>query len=114
MKKEIENNVIVKEENREKAAKFLDMWKRFWNPDAEELSQEEEISEDENTSDEEKKALMKALKIADNIMKPTAGEVKSHLARNIKIEAKESAQKALKEKPINIKIEKNIDDKEKE
>ena len=110
--KKIENNVI----NREKAAKFLDMWRKFWNPDAEELSQEEEISTSDAISDADKKSLMKALKTADGILKPTGGGVKSHLTHNIKVEAKESAQKALKEKPVkvNTKTEKNADEKEKD
>ena len=120
MKKEIENNVIVREDRTsEKAARFIDMFKKFWNPDSEELSQEEEISTDEEISEDVRKELLKALKNADGMIKPTDGGVMSHIAHNLKVEAKESAKKALKEQPIkintkNIENEKDIEGKVRE
>ena len=88
----------------EKGVNFFDMWKAFWSPEPEETSEVETIMHDDVLSNEMKELLIKSLKNADKIVKPTDGG-SSKGKRNLKVNAKESAKSALKDKPIEVKKE---------
>ena len=85
----------------ENGVSFFDMWKAFWSPEPEETSEVETIMRDNQLSNEIKELLIKSLKNADKIVKPTSGGV-SKSKTNLKINAKESAKNALKENPIKL------------
>lgn len=106
MKEKIKlKDIKVKDKQaQERGIKFLDMWKAFWGPEEEEVSQTEEIMKDDELSAEMKELLIKSLKNADKIVKPTDGG-KSKNTTSLKADAKESAKRALKEKPISLKRE---------
>ena len=107
-------NVTVKkietEQVREKTIDLLGLWRRFIGSESAELSQEEEISASDKISAEDKKALQKALKIADSIVKPTGSMTHITTKTNLKIDAKKSAQKALKEKHVEIGVKTEKED----
>jgi len=88
----------------EKGVSFFDMWRAFWGPEPEETSEVETIMHNEMLSNEMKELLIKSLKNADKIVKPTDGGNSKGKA-NLKINAKESAKSALKEKPVKVKKE---------
>ena len=112
MKEKVEvkgNKIEVKEnETREKATGFLAMWKEFWNSDSKELSETEEIMQDKSLSKEMKELLIKSLKNADSIVKPT-DRVISYKKKDVRVSARESAEKALKENPIHVDTKAHID-----
>ena len=98
MKNKVESKNTKKKET---SINILEMWKQFWNSDPVELSQEEEIAKDDSTSTRNREALLKALRVADNIVQPTDGGVKAHLS-NIKVNHKKAVEKSLQEKPVKI------------
>lgn len=104
-----DNNIEIKDnETREKVAGFLAMWKEFWNSDSKELSETEEIMKDEDLSKEMKELLIKSLKNADSIVKPTDAGI-SRKKTDLRVDARESAEKALKENPIHVDTKFHMD-----
>lgn len=99
MKEEInvKNNEI---DTREKVVGLLAMWKAFWNPEPKEVSEIEEIMQDEGLSKEMKELLIKSLKNADRIVKPTDGGSSRNTTR-LKVDSKESKE-YLADNPIHI------------
>ena len=100
---------IKTEQVREKTIDLLGLWKKFISAESAELSQEKEISASDKISVEDKKALQKALKIADSIVKPTEGMARIATRTNLKVDAKKSAQKSLKEQPVKVERENEKD-----
>lgn len=97
----VKNKIGIKEkEDQEEKVNFLSIWKQFWNPDSEELTEEEVILQDETLSIEDKKELIKALKNRDKMINTIFKN--SYKTTNIKADARESARKVLKENPIHI------------
>ena len=95
-------NVKEDKDNKIKIS-FLDMWKQFWNPEPEELTEEETILTDEELSDEEKKELIKALRNTEKMENIIFQN--SYKKANLKVEAKESAKQALKQNSKEMKKE---------
>lgn len=107
-----DNSIGIKDkETREKTVGLLAMWKEFWNSESKEMSETEEIMQSEEVSEEIKKVLIKSLKDADCIVKPTDGGSYKTTKLGLREDAKKSAEKALKENPINLDTNRNIDAK---
>ena len=104
------SKVNTKKENKVKIS-FLDIWKQYWNPDPEELTEEEAILADQGLSDGEKKELLKALRNTEK-MGNTIFQKSYNKTTNLKVEARESAQKNLKQKQIIKEDKKEIQEKD--
>ena len=89
---------------KERNTNFIEMWKMFWNPDLEEVNQEETISQYADVPKKERDALIKALKVADSIVKPTGGISKSVKTLNLKVGKKEQIEH-IKANPVKIQQE---------
>lgn len=98
------NNEI---KTREKAIGILAMWKAFWSPDSKELSVKETIMKDNDLSKKDKELLIKSLKNADCIVKPTSGGSSRNTTR-LKVDSKQN-EKHLKENPVHIDTKYRID-----
>lgn len=96
------NSIKIKEmATRDEAVSLLTMWKKYWNPEPEEMSETEEIMQCEGISKEMKELLIKSLKNVDCIVKPTDGG-SSYKTTRLRVDARKSAEKALEENQINI------------
>lgn len=100
-------NINVKEKNID----FLAMWKAYWNPTAEEVTQEEEILANAKITEDEKKELLKALdsnaKLSNKLFRNSYKTAKLEVT-----DLKQSAKKAINEKnsdKISTKTENNTE-----
>lgn len=97
----MKKNINVKEKNFD----LLSMWKDFWNPTPEEISDEESLLADKRISEEDKKELIKALKntdkLGENLFKT------SYKVAKLKTKTSDGMKKSLKQKGTAKKIEQN-------
>lgn len=85
-------NINVKE----KKIDILAMWKAFWNPTPEEITQEEEILKSDEITDAERKELLKALdsseKLSNKLFRDSYKTAKLEVT-DLKQSAKEAIEK---------------------
>ena len=94
----VKENII--EEN-ESSVNIFTVIREWLRPEQDEEDQEETILNDNEISDQDKKLLMKALKTAEGIVKPTSGAL-SHRKNNLKLNYKKPDENALKKNPIEM------------
>lgn len=107
----MKENINIKERNFD----ILSMWKDFWNPTPEEVTDEESLLADKRISEEDKKELIKALKntdkLGENLFKT------SYKIAKLKVKPSDGIKKSLKQKGTSKKaeqkgVEQNIIEKE--
>lgn len=95
----MKENINVKERNFD----ILSMWRDFWNPTPEEISDEESLLADKRISEEDKKELIKALKntdkLGENLFKT------SYKTARLKVKPSDGIKKSLKQKGTSKKLE---------
>ncbi len=82
-------NINVKEKNID----ILAMWRAFWNPIPEEVTQEEEILKSDEITDAERKELLKALDSSEKLSNKLFRN--SYKTTKLEAELKQSAKEAI-------------------
>ena len=97
----MKENISVKERNFD----ILSMWRDFWNPTPEEISDEESLLADKRISEEDKKELIKALKNTDKLGENLFRT--SYKTARLKVKPYDGMKKSLKQKGTAKKVEQN-------
>lgn len=100
-------------EVKEKKIDFINLWKSFLNPEAEEISQEEILLKDENISEDDRKELLASLKsterIANKMFKDSYKTVNLKAGKKLNKNSKIETKKVINQEKQD---EQNIEDKE--
>ena len=99
--------------NKEKGISILKILGQFWNSDEEELSQMEEISRDETIGVKSREVLLKSLRVADSIVKPTGIGIKTNFSK-LKVNSEKTRKSSLEENYIKVDSKKSKSKKNEE